>query len=115
MPLGYGTDWGMTKEQQDDFAKGTVKSSELGLRIAEKLGTMVALVLNPEVDVPLAITSLTGVPVTPSPQAFASVAAGEGSAAVVDEIGNPIVQGSEETTTLYRGINEKSSRIQKCS
>jgi RHS repeat-associated protein len=71
----------LTPEERDQFinsyTSGVEESGRNGLKFAKTLGIGVLMIAQPEIGFPLAVAEITGVPVTPSPQAFSTTAASE--------------------------------------
>lgn len=83
-PLGYGWYPGITKEQADEIPEGLRRSHNDGMRAAVDAGIIMIMIANPEVGAPLAISRITGLPVSPAPQALEGVVADE-SLSVMDQ------------------------------
>jgi RHS repeat-associated protein len=78
----------------NEVAKGEVQGQTEGAKVA--LPLMVAASLDPPYAIPFMISYMSGVPVTPSPQAMAGSMAAEGTVAV-DEVG---YETSTSTSTV---------------
>jgi RHS repeat-associated protein len=89
-----------TKEEKENYTSTAGTAFVTG---GVGLSIMVALVLQPEIGIPLAVSYLTGVPVSPSPQAIERFVATEVRTAAAVSSGT-----AEETVTLYRGVNKTS-------
>ena len=86
---------GVSQKDRDDALKAatfqTSKSAEIANAlpgVGLKIGIMAALVLQPEVGIPLAVGYLSGVPVTPSPQAMAISSTASASANLENQVVN---------------------------
>ena len=53
------------------YTDGSMKSGVLGGKVAKIAAITVTMIFAPEIGIPLALSDITGVPVTPSPQAMA--------------------------------------------
>jgi len=75
---------GISSEKSSEILQTTGSAA---LKIAKVAAIITVAVLQPEVGIPLMVADLTGVPVTPSPQAFATTTAtvAEQTAAVATE------------------------------
>ncbi len=94
----------LTKQQVNDVYKGIDQSVTKQAIGAAFVGFAIFGILQPEIGIPMAVSFLSGAPVTPSPQAFATT-----SAAVV-----PTVSGEtagDETVTLFRGVNQTRTPV----
>jgi RHS repeat-associated protein len=83
-----------------DYNQGYRDGAARGGRIIETIGIAALMLVQPEVGVPLALTEITGVPVTASPAALettaASTAAGEFNAATGEGIIVPLEQRAQQ-------------------
>ena len=87
------------KKNVQALDNGASQGNAQNVKSLPGLAIMAAVIFQPEVGIPLALSYLTGMPVTPSPQAMATsgiVAAEETAAAT----------SGEEMVTVYRGVNE---------
>ena len=91
-------------EQSVKVAEATDKAAnQINAKVAPVIGIGIIGFTNPALGIPLALTWLTGVPVTPAPQAMAG-SLGTGGIPMVEEAGG--TTATEDGVTLYRGVNE---------
>ncbi len=76
------------KKNIEAFENGNSKGNAQNVKSIPALIVMAALILQPEVGIPMALSYLTGAPVTPSPQAMATTSAASASANLEKQVVN---------------------------